>query len=339
MIKSVPKIAKGYIFLLIMAMGIASCSTRPEGVVSKSKMKDVLYDYHLAQGLIMNLPVDSSFMAQAIYDAVYENNGITETQFDSSMIYYQRHMDDLKDIYNEVKNRLTEEEKSIQLKIGNSEMMVFTEGGDTADIWMGSQLYALRYSDMLNKAQFHLKCDTTFHRYDKFLMKATTMFVRDNKEDRNHYLTLCLSLKYKNNRIVSNIQHVSNDGPVQINLTAVDDEDLAAVSGFFYYEGKPGGRNIGFVRDISLLRMHDRVKEAEMADTVQVDTLEVDSVATDSADIAIPIDTVEREQVLTPEEKRAKALEHSQQGEKVQIRKAPEVRTPNQVGKRRKKTR
>lgn len=314
---------------------VTACSQRPKGVVSEGKMEDLLYDYHLAQGLIMNLPVDSSYKAQAIYDAVFENNGITEAEFDSSMIYYQRRIDDLKKIYSKVMDRMTAEEKALQYKIGDSEMVVFTEGGDTADIWMGKQLYALRYSDMLNKAQFQLKCDTTFHRYDKFLLKANTMFVRENKEDYNYYLDLCLSITYKNGRTVSTLQHVSNDGLVQLNLSAVDDEDLKTVSGYFYYEGKPGGRNIGFIRDISLLRMHDREKENETTDedTVKVDTTVVDT------NVVVP-QTTDRGPMLTPEEKRKQTLENSDENtNKIQIRKAPEVRTPNSYGRRRRPAR
>lgn len=323
------------VLFIITISFITACTQRPKGVVSEGKMEDVLYDYHLAQGLIMNLPIDSTYKAQAIYDAVFENNGITEAEFDSSMIYYQRRIDDLKKIYTRVMDRMTEEEKALQYKIGDSEMVVFTEGGDTADIWMGQQLYALRYSDMLNKAQFQLKCDTTFHRYDKFLLKATTMFVRENKEDHNYYLDLCLSISYKNGRTVSTLQHVSNDGQVQLNLSAVDDEDLKSVSGFFYYEGKPGGRNLGFIRDITLLRMHDREKEREMAaqDSVKVDTVAVDT------NVVVP-QTTDRGPVLTPEEKRKQAIENSDENtNKIQIREAPEVRTPNSNGRRRRPVR
>ena len=37
------------IVCLILAFSILSCEQRPEGILSKGEMEDVLYDYHLAQ--------------------------------------------------------------------------------------------------------------------------------------------------------------------------------------------------------------------------------------------------------------------------------------------------
>lgn len=315
-----------YVFICTLLCTFASCNKRPEYVVSKGKMTDVLYDYHLVQGLALTLPADSMYLIQKYYDAIFENNGITEEEFDSSMVYYNRHSDEMLDIYAELQERFTDEEKTLQLTLDNNEMVVFSNGGDTTDIWMGEKVYVLRHNDMLNKATFHLKCDTSFHRHDKFQLNANTAYIRENNEDRNYFLTLCLTLQYKNGRTVSNLTHTSGDGPQQLRLEAVDDEDLASVSGFFYYEGRTGGRNLGVVNNITLVRMHNNAYEP--VDTVSADTLNTDSPA------AAPVVPHRTEPALTPEQKRQQSVTPTNT-EKVEIRTMPEVRRPNSFGRAR----
>ncbi len=322
-----------YVFICTLLCTFASCNKRPEYVVSKGKMTDVLYDYHLVQGLVLTLPADSMYLIQKYYDAIFENNGITEEEFDSSMVYYNRHSDEMLDIYAELQERFTDEEKTLQLTLDNNEMVVFSNGGDTTDIWMGEKVYVLRHNDMLNKATFHLKCDTSFHRHDKFQLNANTAYIRENNEDRNYFLTLCLTLQYKNGRTVSNLTHTSGDGPQQLRLEAVDDEDLASVSGFFYYEGKSGGRNLGVVNNISLLRMHNRTYE--FADTVFADTLQTDSPTVIQSVPAVPH---RAEPVLTPEQKRKQSVQPITT-EKVEIRTAPAIRRPNSASRIRRNNR
>ena len=88
------------LLIIILVVCTLSCDNSSDKVVSKSKMEQVLYDYHLAQALIATLPEEERYKAEMYIESVYEKNGITHEEFDSSMVYYNRHVDELKDIYN-----------------------------------------------------------------------------------------------------------------------------------------------------------------------------------------------------------------------------------------------
>lgn len=315
-----------YIILMLL---LACCSDRPDGVVSQSKMVDILYDYHLAQGLVMDLPYDSTHLVKAYMQAVYENNNITEAEFDSSMVYYHRHNELLTEIYNDLQERFEEEESRLVRQIGSNEMLVFAEGGDTANIWVGKQLYVLHYGDLVNKHTFKVKCDSNFHQHDRFIMEASVAFVRENMEDRNYYVDLCLSLEYMNGRTVSQVIHINNEGRQRLNISAVDSTDLKSLSGFFYYEGKPGGRNIGLVRNITLLRMHEQQEEP---DTTSQDSISGNTVVVPAVSIQQDTGTI-----LSPEQKREQSLEDAKPIRQVEILEAPKIRTPNRDVKTRRK--
>ncbi|MCQ2095624.1 MAG: DUF4296 domain-containing protein [Bacteroidaceae bacterium] len=319
--------------LVLIAAG--SCEHNTDGVLSQGKMVDILYDYHLAQGMVNGLPTDSAHLVEAYMRAVFENNGVTEEEFDSSMVYYHRHNEQLSEIYADIKRRMEKEEEILIRKIGSSDMMVFTEGGDTADIWSGRQLYVLRNGDLGNKYTFRIKCDSSFHVHDKFMMEASVGFVRENMDDREFFVTLCLSVGYENGKTISQVLHLNRDGRQRLNLQAIDDEEIKSISGFFYYEGKTGGRNIGLVKDISLFRMHEQ-KDTTTTDITEKDTAEVaDSVQASS--IIIKRDT----EILTPEEKRERSLDKPDGAtdRKVEILEEPKVRTPNRDMRRKRRTR
>lgn len=309
---------------------LTSCEKKSDYVLSKSKLTEVLYDYHIAQGLIANLPSDSAYLAKVYYDAIFLNNGITEQEFDSSMIYYNHQSDDMNDIYAELSERFREESKSMLSEKGSDEMLVLSANGDTADIWMGSKVLILRNSNLFNKQTFSLKCDTSFHRFDHFILSASNFYIRENKENSNFYITMCLSLQYKNGRVVSSLQHSNADGLFQVRLNAVDDEDLQSISGFFYYEGNSSGRNLGVVHNISLFRMHDHTEHIESTEVA-------DSVETDSVQQNIPAILHNTEPVLTPDQKRQQSIKNNSDAEKVQIKSAPDVRTPNSYGRLRRR--
>jgi len=310
--------------LFIIALATAgSCEHNSDGVLSMGKMADILYDYHLAQGIVDGLPSDSSHLVEAYMKAVFENNGVTEAEFDSSMVYYHRNNEQLIEIYSDVRDRIIEEEEILTRKIGSNEMIVFTEGGDTAEIWKGRQLYVLRNGDLGNKSTFRIKCDSSFHMHDRFMMEASVGFIRENMEDREFYLTLCLSVEYKNGKTISQVQHLNYDGKQRLNIQAIDDDEIKNLSGFFYYEGKPGGRNICLVKDISLLRMHEQV------DSTTTEDVKKDSVADTETTEAPTVKVEQRMEILTPEEKREQSLGDKRQERKIEILEAPKVRTPN----------
>lgn len=308
--------------LFVVLFTMMACEERPKDVLSRGKMEDVLYDYHLMQGLIDRIPYNErAEKAQDYINAVYEKHHITEAQFDSSIVYYNRHAKDLHKIYANLKERYNAANEEIQLINGNNDMMaVFSTGGDTTNLWNSAHLLALRNKPLLNKESFTIHADTSFRRHDQFILTLTPVFLREVKEGNDINLNVGLSILYKNGKHIGTTRYITDNGTQQMTLRADDDEDIKSITGFFYYKGKKETRNLCLIDDISLVRMHEKEPEP---------TEKPDSVNTDSIDTDTLPQPVQRR--LTPEEIRRM----NKTGEHIKIESAPAVRTPNSIGPRR----
>ena len=310
--------------LALLMFLLMSCDDRPKDVLSRGKMEDVLYDYHIMQGIIDELPSEErEAKAQDYINAVFEKHGITEAQFDSSIVYYNRHTKDLHKIYSNLKERYSTVNDEIQLVNGNNDMMaVFATGGDTTNLWNSAKLLALRNKDLLNRESFTIQADTSFRRQDQFILTLNPLFIRENQGDYDIQLHVGLSILYASGKHAGMTRMLNTSSIQQLTLQTSPDEDIKTITGFFYYRGKKTTRNLCLIDNISLVRMHQ--KEPEQP--VQTDSVKTDSLATDTLNKPI-------ERRLSPEELR----QMNKSNEHINIQRAPSVRTPNSIGPRRRK--
>lgn len=310
--------------LALLMFLLMACDDRPKDVLSRGKMEDVLYDYHIMQGIIDELPSEErEAKAQDYINAVFEKHGITEAQFDSSIVYYNRHTKDLHKIYSNLKERYSTVNDEIQLVNGNNDMMaVFATGGDTTNLWNSAKLLALRNKDLLNRESFTIQADTSFRRQDQFILTLNPLFIRENQGDYDIQLHVGLSILYASGKHAGMTRMLNTSGIQQLTLQTSPDEDIKTITGFFYYRGKKTTRNLCLIDNISLVRMHQ--KEPEQP--VQTDSVKTDSLATDTLNKPI-------ERRLSPEELR----QMNKSNEHINIQHAPSVRTPNSIGPRRRK--
>ena len=318
-------VREGLLFLSLLFL--FSCEQKPEGLLSKREMENVLYDYHIAQYMASSLPYDERYKSPIYVDAVFEKYGITEEVFDSSLVYYNRHTDDIKDIYDHVKTRLEDYEANLQLESGSNEMRAsFTLGGDTADIWSGQQVILLRNNPYLNKETFTIKADTSFHLNDRFSMKVDFDFVREDQNSRDEQLVACLSIRFKSGKVISTVKTSSYPSHFDLNLNTSDNQEINYLYGFFMLQGKENKtRSLGIIRNIALYRFHT-TDLSYSSDSTVVDTLGSDTIRTDSLPKTIERKLIQR---ITPDELRKMSIDETKP---LEIRTAPAVRTPNSIG-------
>lgn len=90
----------------VLLLALAGC--RPNGVLSSGEMRDVLYDLHRADGAIQIAGYNYSHNAElaAYYKSVLDKHGITQAQFDSSIVWYTNNPQIFNKIYPKVIERL-----------------------------------------------------------------------------------------------------------------------------------------------------------------------------------------------------------------------------------------
>ncbi|MBO4451709.1 MAG: DUF4296 domain-containing protein [Bacteroidaceae bacterium] len=325
---------------LIMMIGILlSCEQKPDGLLSKREMEDVLYDYHIAQYMAANLPYEERYQSYLYIDAVFEKHGITEAQFDSSLVYYNRHTDQIRDIYEHVQRKLENYDSKLQLESGSNEIRAsFTLGGDTADIWSGRRMMILRNNPYLNKETFVIHADTSFHLNDRFRLSLFVDFVREDQNNRDNNLTACLAVHFKDGKIISNVRSSNFPIHLDLELNPSDMKEVDYLSGYFLFQGDYNNlRVLGIVRDIMLYRYHttDIANHAADGDSLNVavdDSIQIDSIAIDTTGGLIRPRIHSKR--FSPAELRELNVDDKPN---TQIRTAPAVRTPNSIGPSRRK--
>ena len=313
--------------LLPILIILISCDNRPKDVLSRTKLEAVLYDYHLAQSLIDQLPADQrTDKSQDYINAVLHKHGITQAQLDTTITYYNRHPKDLHKIYASLKERYTATNQELQLINGNNSFTaIFAEGGDTTNLWQGSKLIALRSTPPLNIQSFTIPADTNFHRHDHFILSFTPIIFKPSPDERDMTLHAALSIMYADGKHIGTTRQITSNNPMQFSIKAEDDQDIKQITGFLYYNAKPDTRNLCLVNNIQLIRMHEKTATAVPTDTLPTDSAQTDTLPTDT-----PATSATHHR-LTPEEIRLQ----NKNTEHLKIQKAPSVRTPNSIGPRR----
>lgn len=234
----------------------------PNDYIQPGDMEDILYDYHVAQALA-NQDNGSGGINKANYnqqlyiDAVFKKHGITEAEFDTSLVYYMRHTERLHGIYENLSKRLADD----ALKLGANatdvnKYNVLTNKGDTANIWAGEKFAVLTTYAPYNKVTFKMEADTTFKKGDSFLLDFDAYFVfQDGIKDG----VAALAVKYDNDSISSQTIHLSSSETYQIRIPENDGHNIKEISGFIFL-GK-GGTSVStlklmFINYINLVRFH-----------------------------------------------------------------------------------
>ncbi len=103
-------------WFICLLLVMASCSGRPDGVMSQREMRSFLTDLHLLEGVLLQNTATSGDERVEVYyyNALFEKHGITKADFDSSLVYYTKQPKRFERIYASVTRNLEEVEKDVQ---------------------------------------------------------------------------------------------------------------------------------------------------------------------------------------------------------------------------------
>ena len=101
--------------LLSFVIGLSGC--RPKGILHSWEMRSLLYDLHRTDALlqISGKQYESDEVRDLYYAGVLERHGVTQAQFDSSLVWYTAHPQLFDKIYPKVIVRLREDEQQFEL--------------------------------------------------------------------------------------------------------------------------------------------------------------------------------------------------------------------------------
>lgn len=266
--------------MFVISLCMMSCKPGvPKEYIQPGDMEDILFDYHIADGMANQSMKDRAVYQRAYRLAVLKKHEVTQAQFDSSMVYYMRHTDRLHTIYENLSKRLTEEAQSLGSSMGDMGGSYLSASGDTTNIWKGERSLLLVPQVPFSQYSYYVKADSSFHKGDAILLKFDAQFIyQDGMRDG----LAVMSVRFSNDSVSSQVLHISSS--TGFSLQIKDDKHLGVkeIRGFFMLNSGAGQNQsasattlqIMSISDIKLVRMHEN-KNA--GNTANPDSARMDS--------------------------------------------------------------
>ena len=242
--------------LFLGILCLAGCKVkRPDSVLSDSKMEAILYDYHIAKVMGEDIPQNESYKRVLYIESVYKKHGISKAQFDSSMVWFARNPESLKEIYEKVNLRLKEEQEKLDGLIALRDNRPKTsKPGDSINVWAWRGLYELFGSALNNKVAFVLPSDSNFKDRDTLRWSVRYHWNDEMTMDSAHAPVMAMQILYANDTL-STLHKITQRGRRSIELWADTLGKLKEVRGFVYYPASPRLPHI-LLDSITLMRYH-----------------------------------------------------------------------------------
>lgn len=284
------------LLLLLVACAVVACKPRrPAGLISEGKMQAILYDYHLAQSIAEQSAEDVERERYMLVQSVFKKHGVTEAEFDSSMVFYNTNPKILGRIYDRLSQRFEAESKALGLGLTETEIYAsYSQYGDTANVWMGQSIMFIRNDGLNNVMTLNMQCDTTFRAGDSFRLNFMANFLTPARQLGFAFLTV----RYDNDSTLTQLRRLG--GNYETSMELKPDEKLAdhrpkSISiTFFHQPDENSAPGYMILTRPSLLRMHDTTRPAtpvkvespeeiaRRADSLRLDSLRLDSLRLDN---------------------------------------------------------
>ncbi len=266
---------------MCLVMLLSACNNeKQKAPVGENKFESLLYDYHMALAMARAAKDSTEYKEHLYANAALMKHGVTQAEFDSSLIWYATHTEKLYNIYERLQKRLDKE--ALVLGANPSFRTAYNEaneGGDTVNIWNGASFYSLTSNSLSKRMTFTIPADSSFKPNDRFIWQFHPHFVyRSGARDA----IVSLTLTYENDSVSTTYQRLYSDEDFEIRIEA-GKTLVKQISGFVYHRAAwDKNEKLLFLFYPTLLRCHQSIVETEPTDT---------SSSTDSLNVQSPLST------------------------------------------------
>lgn len=279
--------------VMALLFSVSSCKpSLPSGVLSKGKMTDILYDYHLALAMAHMDDNGDKGQSLAYREAVLRKHDVTSAEFDSSMVYYMRHTELLEDVYKDLTDRYNNEITAMggSAKEGG-EFANLSATGDTANVWNLATSMVFMPVQPFNSTSFDIKVDSTFHKGDRLMLDFDAQFIY---QDGMRNGVAMLAVQFGNDSIAQRTIMIQSTQHYSVELSDDDSLGIKSVKGYFMLMNGDNGTGVSsqttlklmFLEHIKLIRMHPQKpveSPAGSASSASSDSLRKDSASSSSS--------------------------------------------------------
>ena len=262
--------------MMAAVLMLASCKPQvPSQYIQPDDMEDLIYDYHIAQGIAAQQMGNSDYNRRLAFELVLKEHGITQADFDSSLVYYYTRADRFQEIYKNVQSRLNAEAEKYGAAVNELQNMISNStSGDTIDVWTGNRMLMLLNDRPYHLYSFSQKADTTFHEGDSFMMSFNTTWLMQNG---NRQAVAYLAVTYANDSTTKAFSTISSSGTTSLRIPYCK-ERVKEIKGYVVCGIRPATDKtnnlcVMFVDNIALAKFRNKIiDEPQVPQQPQIDT-------------------------------------------------------------------
>jgi hypothetical protein len=257
------------IILLLFA-----CEGRPKGVLSQRKMTDVLVDIHKLEGILSEKGYLYGSDTEKIkyYNFVYQKYGISQAEFDSSLVWYSKDPKKLEKIYVNVMAELEAFKTDVNNRkyhpVDSAELARRTD-----NLWNKPTRYVFSKDSARTKLHFEILNDNLLFG-DTFVLRFLHRIApQDSSENQHIVFRVC----YRNGLMDSVYQKTYNDSILRrytIRFPARKKLQIKSITGELLGNTHYKGAFNAFLDSISLVRKYN----INLQDSLRKTVHEADSV-------------------------------------------------------------
>lgn len=257
---------KSLFLLFVVAVCVASCKpTIPSKYIQPDQMENILYDYHVAQAYLDNEPGLSTDYNRRYYKlAILKKHGVTEAEFDSSMVYYTRHIDNLHVMYEHISDRLEAAAESLGADVNDLDSYGTVASADTANVWNRERNVLLLSHMPYNVLNYSINADTAFHKGDRMILSFDVQYIY--KEGMRNAAAV-MSVRFGNDSVASRNIFINSQSHYSMDISDYANRGIKSIGGFFYVDTQENmdvennPLQLFFIRNIKLVRLHKKEQE------------------------------------------------------------------------------
>ena len=247
--------------LLLMSVAVAAlfimcgCSSQPYGVVSQSKMVELMADMHKAEAVIdMNsAQFNNDSLKKAMRQSVLMKHGVTQAQFDTTLVWYGHHAKQYDEMYEDVIALLDEEKQELSdvkgpvMREGMVMAKRYPSAGDSADVWSKRRVWVVSNEGCSdNTIFFDFKTQSDNQNGDRYNLS----FKFTNSS--NNRLEVFLGADYYDGTLSYVYRESGTEGINRYTLQGDSTKKVRRVFG--YIKAVPMGSEVCFIDSLQLLR-------------------------------------------------------------------------------------
>lgn len=260
-----------FIFLLLCVFTFTACSNRPKNVLNQDEMINFLTDLHKLDGAltIQSLTSDTNRDEKIYYyNALLKKYGITQADFDSSLVWYVDNPKKFSNIYTKVAENLTKFETDVKNRKYHPIDSVALRHS-LKDIWPNRMAYHLTKDSARTQIKFSIK-NKDLQWKDAFTLSFRQRMAPQDSSLRPHVV---MHVFYANGKIDSIYAKLYNDSTLRkykMRLVARHQSTIDSITGKLLGSFKYKGKMNVTIDSIQLIRNYDELAQDSIRKVIQL---------------------------------------------------------------------